>query len=378
MYLAGNYGGNSITLGAKTLNGADNLLAKITVPEHPTMANLYFINADTDTKLMEIEDNPEINYMTLGTNLLNISQGTYMAPVGSIQFELDGVARIENHAPYTWAGDAPKDGGTDYLGFTPSIGSHKLTVAAYSGPNGTGVRSYTKIRFFTVVNQPVVSGLTLINAVTDKEVGVLATGQTINYGMLGTNQVNLRDNTNPGKVGSVRFNLDGVIKIENAAPYTYVGDSPKDGGTNYNAFTLAPGAHKLVVTPYAGPNATGTAGKAYTVDFQVVQGGFVFNGASRPGTGGPEPETDGAPLTAAPNPFTDRTTLTFTATEDGPARLEVYSPAGTRVGLLFDGPLEAGKPYRCTFEGGSLPAGLYVGRLTTGHRVTHRKLLLGR
>ncbi|HEX8528393.1 MAG TPA: T9SS type A sorting domain-containing protein, partial [Cytophagales bacterium] len=223
-----------------------------------------------------------------------------------------------------------------------------------------------------------ITNLNLINAVTDKKVESLTGGEKINYGSLGTNKINIEAKTNPWTVGSVKFVLDGVTKVENAAPYAWAGDSPKDGGTDYHAFTLAPGAHHLVVTPYGGPNATGTVGKAYTVDFQVDNGGFVFNGAGRLGTGEPEPETAGAVLAVAPNPFTDRTTLTFTATEAGPARLEVYSPAGTRVGRLFDGPVEAGTPYRCTFEGGSLPAGLYVARLTTGHRVTHCKLLLGR
>jgi hypothetical protein len=174
-------------------------------------------------------------------------------------------------------------------------------------------------------------------------------------------------------VGSVRFNLDGVLKTENAAPYTYAGDAPKSGGgTNYYGFTLSAGYHNLVVTPYAGANGSGTAGKPYEIYF------YVQTGSARLAAEGPESETDADALTAAPNPFAGRTTLSFTATEDGPARLEVYSPTGTRTSLLFEGQVEAGKTYQHTFDGTALPPGVYVGRLTTGGKVSHQKLLLGR
>ncbi len=84
------------------------------------------------------------------------------------------------------------------------------------------------------------------------------------------------------------------------------------------------------------------------------------------------------PICSAPNPFAGRITLTFKATEDGPARLEVYSPTSTRISLLFRGQVEPGKKYQCAFNGTPLPPGVYVGRLTTGDKVAHRKLLLGR
>jgi hypothetical protein len=105
---------------------------------------------------------------------------------------------------------------------------------------------------------------------------------------------------------------------------------------------------------------------------------YVQTGSGRLAAEGPEPETQTAAFTAAPNPFADRTTLRFTAAEDGPARLEVYNATGTPVRLLFEGPVEAGKSYGHTFDGAGLPPGVYVGRLTTGNQVTHRKLLLSR
>ncbi len=375
IYFSGSYGA-TMTLGGSSLNGSGSLLTKITPPVQPNIAGFRLINAATDSDLGNLPGFAEINYLTLGTNQINIKVNTNPGTVGSVKFDLDGATKTENAAPYTWAGDSPKDGGgTNYLAFTPSLGGHKLTVTPYSGPNGSGVRGTTTILFFTVVNQPVVTGLTLYNASTDASLGALTNGQTINYASIGTNQINIRANTNPGTVGSVRFNLDGVLKTENAAPYTYAGDAPKSGGgTNYYGFTLSTGYHNLKVTPYSGSNGSGTAGKTYEIYFYVQTGGY----SARLAAEGPEPETDAASLTAAPNPFADRTTLTFTAPEDGPARLEVYSPTGTRTRLLFEGQVESGKTYQYAFDGTALPPGVYVGRLTTAGKVSHRKLVLGR
>jgi hypothetical protein len=374
IYFTGDYGA-AFTLGSSSLPGSGNLLTKITPPVQPSVAGFRLINAVTDADLGNLPGFGEINYMTIGTNQVNIKVNTNPGTVGSVKLNLDGVTKTENAAPYTWAGDSPKSGGgTNYLAFTPSIGTHRLEATAYSGANGSGVKGTTTILFFTVVNQPVVTSLTLINAATDASAGTLVNGQTIYYGSLGTNQINLRANTAPGTVGSVRFVLDGgTPKTENAAPYTYAGDTPKSGGgTNYLGFTPAVGYHYLVVTPYSGANGSGTPGTPYNVYF------YVQTGSGRLAAEGPEPETQTAAFTAAPNPFADRTTLRFTAAQDGPARLEVYNATGTPVRLLFEGQVEAGKSYGHTFDGAGLPPGVYVGRLTTGNQVTHRKLLLKR
>ncbi|HEX8531202.1 MAG TPA: T9SS type A sorting domain-containing protein, partial [Cytophagales bacterium] len=375
IHFTGSYGA-AMTLGSTSLPGSGNLLTKMIPPFPPAVTAFRLINANTDADLGVLTNKDEINYLAVGTNQINLKVNTNPGTVGSVKLNLDGVLKTENAAPYTWAGDGLNpDGSTDYHAFTPSLGSHKLTVTPYSGANGTGVRGVTTILFFTVVNQPVVTGLTLYNAATDASLGALTSGQTINYGTLGTNQINIRANTNPGTVGSVRFNLDGVLKTENAGPYTWAGDALKpDGSTNYLPFTPGVGYHNLKVTPYSGANGSGTAGKTYEIYFYVQTGGF----SARLAAGGPAPETDAASLTAAPNPFAGRTTLTFTATEDGPARLEVYSPAGTRTNLLFEGQVESGKTYQYAFDGATLPAGVYVGRLTTAGNVAHRKLVLGR
>ncbi len=114
-----------------------------------------------------------------------------------------------------------------------------------------------------------VTGFTLVNADTDKDIQPLLDGATLNLATLPTRNLNVRADTDPATVGSVRFSYDGnaAYRTENAAPYALAGDS----SGNYAAWTPSVGAHTLTATPYTGSGATGTAGSALSVVFSVVE-----------------------------------------------------------------------------------------------------------
>jgi hypothetical protein len=84
---------------------------------------------------------------------------------------------------------------------------------------------------------------------------------------LPTRNLNIRANTDPAGVGSVRFDLDGATgyTIEDVAPYALAGDS----SGNYNGWTPSLGSHALTGTPFAGSGASGTSGTALTLNFSV-------------------------------------------------------------------------------------------------------------
>ena len=90
---------------------------------------------------------------------------------------------------------------------------------------------------------------------------------TITLADLPTPRLNVRAETSPATVGSVRFALDdnSNYRTETAAPYALTGD---DAG-NYRPWTPSVGTHTLKATPYTGAAASGTAGKALTVTFTV-------------------------------------------------------------------------------------------------------------
>ena len=69
---------------------------------------------------------------------------------------------------------------------------------------------------------------------------------------------------------------------------------------------------------------------------------------------------------AFPNPFTGRTTIRYSLGETAPVRLDVYDAIGRRVAVLRDGEEEAAGPHEVTFDGTSLPSGVYVYRIQAG------------
>src|SRR5215208_8420111 len=100
-----------------------------------------------------------------------------------------------------------------------------------------------------------VAGLTLINAATDKVIGPLNSGATIDFRVTG-NQLSVRAELAQPASGSVVFTLDGVrYRPENFAPYAIKGDT--DG--NYLPWTPSIGSHTLKVVHYSGRDGTGTA-----------------------------------------------------------------------------------------------------------------------
>jgi len=95
----------------------------------------------------------------------------------------------------------------------------------------------------------------------------------------------------------VRFGYDGNanVRVENGSPYALAGDS----SGNYYAWTPSAGSHSVTATPYAGANASGSAGASRTITFTVVDpGAAALAGASAssdPGTTGAEEGTAAIP-----------------------------------------------------------------------------------
>ena len=78
---------------------------------------------------------------------------------------------------------------------------------------------------------------------------------------------------------------------------------------------------------------------------------------------------------AAPNPFQERTVLTYTLPEAGAVRLEVFNLLGQRVQTLRSEAQEAGV-HTQEFNGTKLPAGVYVYKLSAGNQSASGRLVL--
>jgi hypothetical protein len=76
-----------------------------------------------------------------------------------------------------------------------------------------------------------------------------------------------------------------------------------------------------------------------------------------------------------PNPFNPSTQIVFDLKEDTWVQLRVYNVLGRNVASLVDAPMTPGR-HTATFDGASLPSGLYLCRIRAGGFVGEIKMLL--
>ena len=82
-------------------------------------------------------------------------------------------------------------------------------------------------------------------------------------------------------------------------------------------------------------------------------------------------------LNAYPNPFTSSTTIEFVVPQaEQDVTLDIYDLKGAHVQRMFRGNVEAGLPYTFKLNGDQLQQGFYLGRLVTGDKVEHLRMLL--
>ncbi|MEF2279178.1 hypothetical protein V3W47_12790 [Deinococcus sp. YIM 134068] len=148
-----------------------------------------------------------------------------------------------------------------------------LALAAVT-PLSLAPLAAAQVRSQSIVVNPATLSLTLMDADTNRPVpgyDPIPPGATLDLSKL-PRRLTLRANT-AGRVGSVRFGLDGRdnARTENTAPYALCGNAGGDY-TACGSDVFTPGGHWVSVTPYAGANAGGAAGAGVQVNFTVVRG----------------------------------------------------------------------------------------------------------
>jgi len=109
-----------------------------------------------------------------------------------------------------------------------------------------------------------VTGFTLVDARSNRKIGPLKNGATIDRTKIGR-AVSVRADVS-GNVKSVRFTLDGqVVQTESVAPFAVAGDQKG----NYNPWRIAAGRHTLTATPFPQSGAKGKPGKPLKISFTV-------------------------------------------------------------------------------------------------------------
>lgn len=236
------------------------------------VVSFTLINADTDQAIQTITNGVTLNLATLPTKNLNIRANTNPTIVGSVVLRLSGAqshTQTETAAPYALFEDVSGN----YKAWTPAVGSYTLLGTPYSAAGGGGTAGTVLSISFKVTNSTPTTGqqvvsFTLINADTDQAIQTIANGATLNLATLPTKNLNIRANTNPSTVGSVKFVLSGAqsrTQTETTAPYALY----PDASGNYSAWTPATGNYTLRATPYSAAGGGGTAGTALSINFAV-------------------------------------------------------------------------------------------------------------
>lgn len=81
-------------------------------------------------------------------------------------------------------------------------------------------------------------------------------------------------------------------------------------------------------------------------------------------------------LESYPNPTEGVSQVEFKVARAGKAVLEVFDTSGRMVKALYSGEAEAGRTYIRSFDGGALPAGVYLYKLTTPHEYYTEKFMI--
>ena len=78
---------------------------------------------------------------------------------------------------------------------------------------------------------------------------------------------------------------------------------------------------------------------------------------------------------AYPNPFNPQAQFRLSVAQRQYVKVDLYNALGQRVGVLFEGPMDANVTETVTIDGSTLQSGLYLYR-ATGESFTESRLVL--
>ncbi|MCL6275682.1 PKD domain-containing protein, partial [Muricauda sp. 2012CJ35-5] len=172
----------------------------------------------------------------------------------------------------------------------------------------------------TAQNTEGVIGYTLIDSSTNSELLELSDGLQIDANLTDGVLLNIRANTNPPIVGSVRLQLTGALtrsSTENVAPYALYGDL----GGNYLGTNFPSGNYTLSATPYSGSNLSGIEGETVTINFSIVDSGSTLRVAP----------LNALKIDMHPNPVSEVAHVGISENQSKIAEISIYDVAGRRV-----------------------------------------------
>lgn len=315
-----------------------------------SISSFTLVDAGTDQDVQQLEDGDTLFIDQLPNSIFNVRANANPQTVGSVKFQALGQNRVENVFPYAMLGDS----NGDYVGIPLQPGSIQIAATPFSrrGASGTqGIPLSITIHILQSANRMAVNGFTLVDARSNQDIGPLRDGMTLDLSVLSSNQLNIRANTYPQRVGSVKFESGRFNRIENAFPYTLAGD--RNG--NYNNANLRPGSYNLKATPYAESAARGEKGMSLEINVHIIDSGSSLQNSSNAKLAGPK-------LSYKPNPVADELWLSFEDMQQ-PANIELIDMQGrVLISRSYDPATQSSLRLNLT----EFPAGIYFLKSQSG------------
>ncbi|WP_247237864.1 PKD domain-containing protein, partial [Telluribacter sp. SYSU D00476] len=293
--------------------------------------------------------------ITLPTNTVTLA-GSGNDPDGSI-------------AAHQWTQQSGPNTATLVNANTASLTANDLVAGTYTfrltvtDNQGATAHDEVSVQVNAAPTVQQVVSFTLINADTEQPIRDLVPNDVIDMATLPTRNLNIRANTEPYPVGSVKFVMSGKqnrTQTETGAPYALFGD---DNG-NYRNWTPALGNYSLTATPYTEASAKGTAGTPLIINFSVINQSIARLGFEYP----LEPES--LQVKYYPNPFAETITLQVQGKGSGKLPAILFDVTGRVVMQLED--LQAEQTITL---GKEVAPGTYFLHVGAGRKVKTYKLI---
>ncbi len=327
------------------------------------VVTLMLINADTDTDIGPLMDGSTLNLDTLPTDNLNVRADCNPTIVGSVVFDLNGVASyaVETNPPYALAGDSSGN----FNAWTPPLGALTITATPYTAAGGGGSPGI-----------PLSVSLTVLGPVDPM----------VDFGSVpvGGSKSQFVGLTHPGTGGEPDINVTHA---------QIIGSDMDVFSVTFTPVTLSPGETVTIDVSFE-PTAEVTYGTgdaqygslssaALAVNYDSGVGAFTvpLTGTGVDPTPAPQVAGTNIFLRASPNPFAT-TQVGFRLANESMVDVAVFNLRGERVRQLHRGALPAG-PHAFAWgghddRGRSVPSGVYIARVESAEGVSTLKLSLVR
>jgi hypothetical protein len=247
------------------------------------------------------------------TKLPNIRANT--GPnVKSVIFFLNNKRRTDNGPPIFsyW----PEKNG-DYQPGIYEEGPYELQATAYSEKNGAGIKGVTNTLVFNIKASPYrINSFTLVDPVTDQDIGPLTNGTVVDASLMATIRANATADTK-----CVMFFLNNKRHADNGPPtFTYFAEKNGD----YQPGLTVPGSYVMKATPSSLANGEGDVGFTVTIQFQVS--------CSACASSSDDDMANARTIDLYPNPVVKESQLIVNTTPQTALTLQVYDQFGNAIG----------------------------------------------